>query len=87
MPWPFAWHPELAVACAFMFLVCFVVARRYRARSWPLLVLALLWFSYSAWEYYCTAGEYNIRIDLLVLPTLLLLATIVGFITTSIRLP
>jgi hypothetical protein len=87
MPWPFAWHPELAAACALMFLVGSIVTRRCCARSWPLLVVALLWLSYSAWEYYCTAGQYNIRIDLLVLPTFLLIATIVGCITALVCFP
>ena len=87
MPWPFVWKPELAAACALVFLVCFILARLWRARSWPLLVLALVWFAYSAWEYYCTAGKYNIRIDLLVVPTLLLIVTIVGCVATVVRFP
>ena len=89
MTWPFAWHPELALACALFFFAAFLVARLRRARSWPLLLLALLWLLYSAWEYYCTAGEYNIRVDLLVLPALLLIVTILGclapFVPPSIR--
>ena len=87
MFWPFACHAELAAACAAFFLIGVIVAWVRRARSWPLLVLTCLWFAYAAWEHYCTVGKYNIRIDLLVLPWLLLIATIVCLVAIFVRLP
>ena len=87
MFWPFTWHAELAAACAVLFLIGFIVARVRGARSWPLLVLTCLWFAYAAWEHYCTVGKYNIRIDLLVLPWLLLIATIGFVVAIFVRFP
>ena len=82
MFWPFMLHPELAVTCAFIFLIGFAITWSYWARSWPLLVASGLWFAYAAWEQYCTAGNYNIRVDLLFLPIVMVSATIIALATT-----
>jgi len=67
--WPFFRFPIGAVIVAAFFAICFVAVRNSTNRaSGPLLIAACLWLAYAAWEWYCTAGQFNIRVDLLVIP-------------------
>ncbi len=79
MYWPFHQYPEGAVLLGGLLTGCFVVARwANRRMTWPLFVAACLWFVYAAWEWFCAAREYNIRVDLLVIPWILCVVTLVG---------
>jgi hypothetical protein len=83
MYWPFAMHPELAVVIALFFLVGSAIARRIHGSSKWLITASCLWFVYAAWEQYCTAGTYNIRVDLIILPIFLLSASAIALVATA----
>ncbi len=83
MIWPFMQHPELAVAIAFLFLIGSAIARGFHVSSKWLLTASCLWFVYAAWEQYCTTGNYNIRVDLLILPIVLVSASIIALVVTA----
>ena len=77
---PFIWHPERVMVVAFFFsllyfgLVLSKAATRVRVR--PILIAAIAWALYSAWEYHCKIQRYNIRVDLLLIYPLLVIVSL-----------
>jgi hypothetical protein len=81
-----AW-PWLAFVPAVVFIALYV-----RRRRRLLLVTALAWLAYGAWEYgmklrLLCSGECNIRVDLLLLYPLLLMLTLAGLVVALRRSP
>ncbi len=85
MYWPFFMHPELAVALALFLLVGFAIARICHVSSKWMLIASCLWFVYAAWEQFCTIGNYNIRVDLLVIPWVLCSVTVLALVATGMQ--
>lgn len=79
MSWPFFQNPMgVVLIAALLSGYCVVVVGAKRLVSWPLLVAVGSWWAYAAWEWYCTSGGFNIRVDLLVLPWLLMAISLFG---------
>ena len=74
---PFVWHPERIAFVSGVFFLSFLCAylrnRKYvQLRHWLLLVCAIMWGLFAAWESHCVAMEYNIRVDLLLICPILI---------------
>ena len=82
--WPLqqlVWHPERIAMLAGLLLVLGVGMTFARRRvAWPLVVVSLVWFAFSGWEWYCKLREYNIRVDLMLVWPVLLPLTAWGLI-------
>lgn len=82
--WPLqqlVWHPERIAVVAGLLLVVGVCATYARGRvAWPLVVVSLVWFVFSGWEWYCMVREYNIRVDLMLIWPVLVPLTAWGLI-------
>ena len=82
MEW-FFWKSEriFAVSCVF-FLGYFVIRLFGRklpsVRSRPLLIPAIAWALFAVWELFCSAQQYNIRVDLLFIYPVLIVVSIIG---------
>ena len=47
-------------------------------RSWPLLVPAIAWVLFAVWELFCSAQQYDIRVDLFFIYPILIVVSIFG---------
>ena len=78
-------HPWIALVLVAVFGLFY-----WFARSWFVLIAAILWLAYFVYEYamklrILCSGECNIRIDLLVLYPLLILVSAVALIVFIVR--
>lgn len=86
--WPFIGNPQGAALVAVVLAVCFVAARKLTITSrmtGPLLIATCLWLAYAIWEWYCTTGKFNIRVDLVFIPWILYTATVFGLVYLCFR--
>lgn len=82
MEW-FFWKPEkfFAVSCVFFlaYLIIRLLGRKLPSvQSWPLLVPAITWALFAAWELFCTLEKTNIRVDLFFIYPVLIVVSIFG---------
>jgi len=82
--WPLqllVWHPErIAGIAGSLFVLGIGVTCLRRRVAWPLVVVSLVWFLFSGWEWYCKTHDYNIRVDLMLIWPVLLPLTAWGLI-------
>ena len=75
---PFIWHPERAFIVAIVFSILWIFIRKkvWSFGSVPLLLAAISWGLFAAWETYVYSIKANIRIDLFIIYPWLLIITL-----------
>jgi hypothetical protein len=83
---PFAWDSAWMFMVGWGFLcIAPVLHLLRRFRSWPLLTTACVWILYAIWEAYCENQNYNIRVDLMLLPPILVIVTVWGIVIAWLK--
>ena len=68
---------ELVFVISAVFCVAFFLIRRFTTkRAWPVLGSSIIWLLYAAWELYCTTGQYDIRIEMVIIFPILIIVSL-----------
>ncbi len=79
--WPFVAHPERIAVVAALWIAATVLLTFLRKKFvWLPAVAGIAWASFAAWERYCTAQGYNIRVDLFLIYPVLVVITVAGVV-------